>query len=171
MNLKIIFENRLVKFLLQMKIVNELECTMKTNTDEVTYKPELTLYNCGFDHDPESIVRSQWQSKSKSKTFLIYRWLVAAFVIAAIIVSMYQNPRDLQAGKYFIYLTHWALSLNVIVGVFGAILVTIWHFNADFQGMSSVEMIRRFGCENRIFMHFHALKMFKPKLTFRSFFF
>lgn len=97
-------------------------------------KHELTLYNCGFNHDPETIVRSQWQLKSKSKVYLIYRWLVAGFVVAAIAVSMYQNAEELKVGTYFIYLTHWAISLNMIVGVFGAILVTIWHFNSKFKG-------------------------------------
>lgn len=102
------------------------------------HKREFTRYNCGFNHDPESIVRSQWQFQSKSRAYLSYRWLFAAFVVTAIIVSMCQSAREVETGTYFIYLTHWAVSLNMIVGMFGAILVTIWHFDGQFQGIDKI---------------------------------
>ncbi|XP_031620714.1 protein rolling stone-like [Contarinia nasturtii] len=99
-----------------------------------THKKELKLSNCGFDHDPvESIVRSQWQSRSKNNIYLIYRLLVAIFVIAVVIVSMYSHMQKYSFGLFFIYLTHWGILINMVVGVFGAILVTTWHFHTDFQ--------------------------------------
>lgn len=100
-----------------------------------TYKKELKLSNCGFDHDPvDSMVRSQWQSRSKNNFFLAYRWLVAIFTVAVVIVSMYAHVEKFSFGLFFIYLTHWGILINMVVGVFGAILVTIWHFHSDFKG-------------------------------------
>lgn len=101
-----------------------------------TYKKEMKLSNCGFDHDPvDSMVRSQWQSRSKNNFYLIYRWLVAIFVIAVVIVAMIAHmQRECSFGLFFIYLTHWGILINMIVGINGAILVTIWHFHTDFKG-------------------------------------
>ncbi|XP_055301375.1 protein rolling stone-like [Sitodiplosis mosellana] len=99
-----------------------------------TYKKELKLSNCGFDHDPvDSMVRSQWQSRSKNNFYLVYRWLVAIFVIAVVIVSMFSHVEKYSFGLFFIYLTHWGILINMVVGVFGAILVTVWHFHSDFK--------------------------------------
>lgn len=101
-----------------------------------TYKKELKLSNCGFDHDPvDSMVRSQWQSRSKNNLYLAYRWIVAAFVIAAVVVSMHAHLQRASLALFFIYLTHWGLLVNMIVGIYGAVLVTVWHFHTDFQGL------------------------------------
>lgn len=101
-----------------------------------THKKELKLSNCGFDHDPvDSMVRSQWQSRSKNNFYLAYRWLVAAFVITVVVVSMYSHLQKYSFGLFFIYLTHWGILINMIVGVYGAILVTVWHFHTDFKGI------------------------------------
>lgn len=111
-----------------------------------TYKKELKLSNCGFDHDPvDSMVRSQWQSRSKNNFYLAYRWLVAIFNIAVVIVSMYSHVEKFSFGLFFIYLTHWGIMINMVVGVFGAILVTIWHFHSDFKGT-----FINFGCRHCI---------------------
>lgn len=107
-----------------------------TNNMFNTYRSELSLSNCGFDHDPaEAIVRSQWQSTSKSNLYLLYRWIVAVFVVSVVIVSMCAHvQKGFSLSLFFIYLTHWGILINMVVGVFGAILVTIWHFHDDFQG-------------------------------------
>lgn len=100
-----------------------------------TCKRELKINNCGFDHDPvDSIVRSQWQSRSKNIFFLLYRWLVAVFVVYVVELSIETHLERSSIGLYFIYLTHWGVLVNMVVGVFGAVLVTIWHFHADFKG-------------------------------------
>lgn len=100
-----------------------------------TCKRELQINNCGFDHDPvDSIVRSQWQSRSKNIFFLLYRWLVAVFVVFVVALSIETHLERSSIGLYFIYLTHWGVLVNMVVGVFGAVLVTIWHFHADFKG-------------------------------------
>lgn len=99
---------------------------------------ELEISNCGFEHNPECIVRSQWQSQSKNIVFLAYRWCVAVFVVLVVIISMYQNRKELRTGVYFVYLTRWGITMNMIVGVFGAVIVTIWHLHTEFQGIRFV---------------------------------
>lgn len=98
-------------------------------------KRELKLNNCGFDHDPaESIVRSQWQSRSKNNFYLLYRWLVAVFVVFVVCVAIYDHLQKYRFELFFIYLTHQGVIINMIVGIMGAILVTMWHYHADFKG-------------------------------------
>lgn len=100
-----------------------------------TYKKELKQSNCGFDHDPvDSMVRSQWQTSSRNNFYLAYRWLVAIFVTVVVIISMSSHVEKFPFGLFFIYLTHWGILINMLVGIFGAILVTIWHFHSDFKG-------------------------------------
>lgn len=100
-------------------------------------KKELTLSNCGFDHDPvDAIVRSQWQQKSKSINYLIYRWLVAAFVISVEVVALYYHLQKNDFSLFLIYLTRWGITMNMIVGIFGAVLVTVWHIHPNFKGIS-----------------------------------
>lgn len=100
-----------------------------------TCRRELKLNNCGFDHDPaDSMVRSQWQSRSKNNLYLLYRWLVAIFVVFVVAYAIYDHVQHFHIGYFFIYLTHWGVMINMIVGVMGAILVTIWHFHTDFKG-------------------------------------
>lgn len=100
------------------------------------YKKELRLSNCGFDHEPiDSMVRSQWQSRSKNGLYLAYRWAVAVFFVVALIISIHTHLQKASLGFYFIFLTRWGLLLNTIVGIYGAVLVTAWHFHADFQGL------------------------------------
>ncbi|XP_055321317.1 protein rolling stone-like [Sitodiplosis mosellana] len=97
-------------------------------------KKELRLHNCGFSHDPvDSLVRSQWQSTSKNVFYLIYRWLVAIFVVAVVGIALEAHPRKHSVGIFFIYFTRWGITINMIVGVYGAVLVTIWHFHTDYQ--------------------------------------
>ena len=100
-------------------------------------KKELELENCGFEHNPvDSVVRSQWQSTSHSMIYLIYRWLVAIFVVAVVIIGLEGHLRRFGFGTFLIYLTRWGITINMIVGVYGAILVTIWHFHTEHQGKS-----------------------------------
>lgn len=97
-------------------------------------KREFRQGNCGFHHDPvDSMVRSQWQSTSKNIFYLIYRWVVAVFVVAVVIIALASHLKKSNIDTFFIYLTRWGITLNMIVGVLGAILVTIWHFHSDFH--------------------------------------
>lgn len=101
-----------------------------------TYKSEFSSSNCGFDHDPiESIVRSQWQSRSQNYLYLLYRWIVAIVATASVIVSFVAHTERYSVALFFIYLTHWGILVNMIVAIYGAILVTFWHFHNDFKGM------------------------------------
>lgn len=106
-----------------------------TNKFMKTCKNEFKSSNCGFDHDPvDSLVRSQWQSRSKNCFYLTYRWLVAIFVTVSVIIAFNNHMHKYSFGFFFIYLTHWGILINMIVGVYGAILVTIWHCHTDFKG-------------------------------------
>lgn len=100
-----------------------------------TCRKELDLYNCGFDHDyADSMVRSQWQARSRNNMYLLYRWLVAIFVLIIVLYSFVDNAIKRDIGTFFIYFTHWGIMINMVVGVMGAILVTVWHFHDDFKG-------------------------------------
>lgn len=100
-----------------------------------TYKREFKSSNCGLDHEPvESMVRSQWQSRSKSHYYLAYRIFVAIFTTAVVIDSLNSHLRHHSLGLFFIYLTHWGLIVNMIVGIFGAVLVSLWHFHPEYSG-------------------------------------
>lgn len=100
---------------------------------------EFKLSNFGFHHDPvDAFVRSQWQSKPKNTNYLIYRWLVAVILVATVMISIYSNLQTNTFGTFFIYLTNWAILLNTIVGIYSAVLVTIWHIDTKFQGNSSL---------------------------------
>lgn len=108
-----------------------------TNKFLKTYKKEFASSNCGFDHEPvESIVRSQWQSRSQSCLYLLYRWIVAIVATVSVIVSFAAHMERYSFGLFFIYLTHWGILINMIVALYGAILVTFWHFHAGFQGIA-----------------------------------
>lgn len=98
---------------------------------------ELRLSNCGFNHNHvDSFVRSQWQSKATNTFYLIYRWIFAVFVVATVIISLYTHiTHNYPIGIFFIYLTHWGIIMNMIVGIYGAVLVTIWQFNKHFRGI------------------------------------
>lgn len=48
--------------------------------------------------------------------------------------AIYDHLQKYSLGHFFIYLTHQGVIINMIVGVMGAVLVTFWHFHADFKG-------------------------------------
>uniref|UniRef100_A0A1L8D935 Putative conserved plasma membrane protein n=2 Tax=Nyssomyia neivai TaxID=330878 RepID=A0A1L8D935_9DIPT len=94
---------------------------------------EFRLAQCGFTHDPpEDLVRSQWQRRNKSWFYLIYRWIIAALFIAAVVVSMSRLVGS-DWGYYFIYLTNWGIIACMVTTTMGAILVTLWHFHPQFS--------------------------------------
>lgn len=109
-----------------------------TNKFLKTYKREFTKSNCGFDHEPvDAIVRSQWQSRSQSLCYLLYRWIWAIVAVTSVVVSFVSHIEHYSFGLFFIYLTHWGILVNAIVAIYGTVLVTCWHFYGDFRGMCS----------------------------------
>lgn len=101
-----------------------------------TYKREFKASNCGLNHDSvESMVRSQWQTRSKSHVYLAYRIFVAIFTIAVVINSLMNHVNNHAFSLFFIYLTHWGIMINMVVGIFGAVLVSMWHFHPEYAGM------------------------------------
>lgn len=109
-----------------------------------TYKREFKSSNCGLNHDQvESMVRSQWQSRSKSHYYLAYRVFVAIFTTFVVINSLITHMQQSPLGFFFIYLTHWAIILNMIVGIYGAILVAMWHYHPEYAGKLLLLHIQR----------------------------
>ncbi|XP_031630444.1 protein rolling stone-like [Contarinia nasturtii] len=109
-------------------------------------KTELHVSNCGFNHDlVDSFVTSQWQSKSRNTFYLIYRWCFAAFVTCVFVISLYAHVQGTNNfGKFFIYITRWGLMINLIVGIYGALLVTLWHFCDEYRdGIQTKQTIPR----------------------------
>ncbi|XP_055316728.1 protein rolling stone-like [Sitodiplosis mosellana] len=99
-------------------------------------KKELRFHSCGFSYDPvDSMVRSQWQPKSKNTFYFFYRWVVAAIFVAMVIISLYSHLQEFSFDLFFIYLTHWGIILNMIVGIYGTALVSIWYFHTEYREM------------------------------------
>lgn len=98
-------------------------------------KSELHISRCGFNHYiAHSFVSSEWQSKMKSVFYLTYRWLFAVFVTSVYIFALYEHiQKPSSIGKFFIYMTRWGLTLNFIVGIYGVILVTVWHKSEEYR--------------------------------------
>ena len=45
--------------------------------------------NCDFEHDsPKDFVISQWQRQERCVVYLLYRWLLAAFYVLSVIISI-----------------------------------------------------------------------------------
>ncbi|CAD6996699.1 unnamed protein product [Ceratitis capitata] len=98
-------------------------------------KKEFRRDKCGFDHSPaDDFVKSQWQSRTKSVAYLIYRWLIALFFTAVVIDSMLEKEEgsSFNFWLYFIYLTNWGVMLCMFTNILGAILVTTWHFHPEY---------------------------------------
>lgn len=80
--------------------------------------------------NPEVFVMSQWQSKSKSVRFLIYRFLLALSFIGIFTYSITNAIIvDHDFGYWFIYLTNNGIFICTIATTYAAILVTFYHFN------------------------------------------
>lgn len=91
---------------------------------------EFRTDKCGFNHiAPDDFVKSQWQTRTKSITYLIYRWLISIFFIAVVIYSMVTG---MHYGMYFIYLTNWGIMMCMLTNALGAILVSIWYLHPEF---------------------------------------
>ncbi|KAI8119300.1 Protein rolling stone, partial [Lucilia cuprina] len=98
-------------------------------------KKEFRREKCGFEHTPPNdFVKSQWQNRTKSIVYLIYRWFLALFFTAVVIESMIDPDPDENPNfwLYFIYMTNWGIMLCMITNVYAAILVTIWHFHPEY---------------------------------------
>ncbi|CAD7085572.1 unnamed protein product [Hermetia illucens] len=91
---------------------------------------EFQMNNCGFDHhSADDFVKSQWQTRTKSFIFLLYRCFIAAFYLAVVIYSMIDGFSN---GLYFIYLTNWGIMLCMVTTMLGAILVCTWYLHPEF---------------------------------------
>ncbi|XP_075151374.1 protein rolling stone [Haematobia irritans] len=96
-------------------------------------KKEFRREKCGFEHTPpDDFVKSQWQNRTKSILYLIYRSFLAAFFIAVVIDSMIDHYQYASFGLYFIYMTNWGILLCMITNVYALILVLIWHYRPEY---------------------------------------
>ena len=80
---------------------------------------------------------SQWQTRTKSIFFLLYRLALAIFFTGVVINSVVVAVERGEFSKYFIYLTHWGILLCMGTTIMGAILVMVWHFHPEYSGKPS----------------------------------
>lgn len=71
----------------------------------------------------------QWQKSEKSLNFVIYRWIIAAFFVFSLAVSVEFNISQGYFHVFFIYMTHINLCGTVIMTTLSALLVTFHHFD------------------------------------------
>lgn len=71
----------------------------------------------------------QWQKGEKSAIYLIYRWIFAIFFAISVAISISVRIDRHHFHVYFIYLTHLNLCGTTITTFFGALLVTLYHFD------------------------------------------
>lgn len=135
-------------------------------------KQELNVSNCGLDHDPvETFVRSEWQARTQSHLFLLYRWAAAAVAIASVIVALVQHIErwHFSVGTFFIYLTRWGILLNMTTTVYGAILVTLWDFSDDFKGVfASAHRFRQFRIASKQYLLTKLVSVFIANIATAS---
>lgn len=86
----------------------------------------------------------QWQYRSKSIYYLIYRWLIAIFFVTCVMVSMSHIASWYDFGMYFIFMTNWGIWTCLVAGTFGAVLVTLWYFDPKFSGKCTDLMLCSF---------------------------
>ncbi|XP_017096891.3 protein rolling stone-like isoform X1 [Drosophila bipectinata] len=97
--------------------------------EALSFKEEFHCHRFSLNHErPQDFLCSQWQSKSKSLAFLIYRWLVAGFFVTGVISCIYFY---FWRGSWFIYLTNWGFVMCGITSAYSAILITFHHFTSD----------------------------------------
>lgn len=65
----------------------------------------------------------------------MYRILVAFFatfvVIETIVVHILRYG---SFTKYFIFVSHWGLAINMITSILGGIVVALWYFKPNYAG-------------------------------------
>jgi hypothetical protein len=61
--------------------------------------------------------------------FLLYRWIIASFFAFSVVNSIVVNVVRGHFSTYFIFLTHLNLNLTMATMIFGAVLVTLHHFD------------------------------------------
>lgn len=104
-------------------------------SSNIALREEIQPRNFGFNLDSVDVmVRSQWQSRSRSPLYLLYRWVIAVFLAAVVGIALNSYVQKSKFGLFFIYYSNWANLLSMAVGVLGAVLVTIWHFEDGFKG-------------------------------------
>lgn len=93
---------------------------------------EFQWSNCGFAHSPaNNFIKSQWQSRTRSKWYLAYRWILALYFVITVIVSASARTGGVY---YLIYLTNWGMMLCAATTLYGAILVSIWYCHPSYMG-------------------------------------
>ncbi|XP_077284977.1 protein rolling stone-like [Arctopsyche grandis] len=89
---------------------------------EKGWKRHFKVSMFSLEHnDPSRFVHGPWRRRSMvHPLFLIYRLVIAIVMIGVTVWSM---SDFWNGGKWFIYLTHWGLSISMLEAVIGAVLV------------------------------------------------
>ncbi|KAH8249056.1 hypothetical protein KR032_005496, partial [Drosophila birchii] len=97
--------------------------------EPLSLREELRWKRFSLQYDsPFNFLRSQWQSKPKSRCFLAYRCLLGAFFGTGVITYTVQY---FQRGHCVTYLTNWSFYMCGITGVYAAILQAVYHFKEE----------------------------------------
>jgi drug/metabolite transporter (DMT)-like permease len=82
-----------------------------------------------FSVSIESYVLSQWQSKRKSATFLLFRWLMFLTFLAILMILFVLWDLKGHLKFFLIYLSIWNIILCTLSSFLGAILVTLHYYD------------------------------------------
>ncbi|XP_017019188.1 protein rolling stone-like [Drosophila kikkawai] len=97
--------------------------------EPLSLREEFRCKRFGLSHDsPFNFLRSQWQSKPKSRCFLVYRCLLGSVFGTGVITY---TVTYFQHGHCFIYLTNWSFYMCGITSVYAAILQIVYHFKKE----------------------------------------
>jgi hypothetical protein len=77
--------------------------------------------------DSDNFVQSQWQSKRKSFTFLVYRWVLFCIFLCILMTLLVLWTRKDHRQYFLIYFSIWNIILCCISTLLGALLVKLHH--------------------------------------------
>ncbi|XP_037897499.1 adenylate kinase isoenzyme 5 isoform X3 [Glossina fuscipes] len=80
-----------------------------------------------------------WQNRSNSIAYLIYRWILVAFFMATLIVSMMEAANNSALLLLFIYFTTWSVIQCLLTNSIAAVLTTIWHLQPEYADASATQ--------------------------------
>lgn len=75
----------------------------------------------------------QWQSRTHSKWYLLYRWIIGLYFLGVVVTAL-SMPQPGKFWFFFIYLTNWGIMLCAATTLYAAVLVSIWYCHPKYTG-------------------------------------
>ncbi len=98
-------------------------------------------FNYTLNHkSPLDFVKSQWQTREKCATYIIYRWIFAAFYLFSFFFSFITSICRGEIKIHFIYLTNWIMFHTAVYCLLAAVLVTL-HYNNRLEISERIEKL------------------------------